>query len=102
MKPALNEAAAAGRNGFHRVSASTDWAEGASVTGEALHCKECIIFRAEQHTLFTSYEENLKIILLMSIAVLAGCAANFGIVSMGQDTYIVSCQASTAFPPLGI
>ena len=39
MKSALNEAAAAGANGFYLVSASTDWAEGASVVGEALRCK---------------------------------------------------------------
>ena len=40
MKGALNEAAAAGGNGFYVVSTSTDWAEGASVVGEALRCKE--------------------------------------------------------------
>lgn len=39
MKSALNEAAAAGANGFFVVSTSTDWAEGASVVGEALRCK---------------------------------------------------------------
>lgn len=38
MKAALNEAAAAGGNAFYVVSTSTDWAEGASVIGEALHC----------------------------------------------------------------
>lgn len=38
MKAALNEAAAAGGNAFYVVSASLDWAEGASVIGEALHC----------------------------------------------------------------
>lgn len=38
MKSALNEAAAAGANGFYVVSTSTDWAEGASVVGEALRC----------------------------------------------------------------
>lgn len=39
MKGALNEAAAAGGNGFYVVSTSSDWAEGASVIGEALRCK---------------------------------------------------------------
>jgi hypothetical protein len=39
MKGALNEAAAAGANGFYVVSTSSDWAEGASVVGEALRCK---------------------------------------------------------------
>jgi hypothetical protein len=39
IKSALNEAAAAGANGFYVVSTSTDWAEGASVVGEALRCK---------------------------------------------------------------
>lgn len=39
MKSALNQAAAAGANSFYIVSTSTDWAEGASVVGEALRCK---------------------------------------------------------------
>jgi hypothetical protein len=38
MKAALNEAAAAGANGFYVVSESIDWAEGASVVGGALRC----------------------------------------------------------------
>jgi hypothetical protein len=38
MKAALNEAAAAGGNAFYVVSTSSDWAEGASVVGEALRC----------------------------------------------------------------
>jgi hypothetical protein len=38
MKSALNEAAAAGGNAFYVVSTSSDWAEGASVVGEALRC----------------------------------------------------------------
>jgi 2-phospho-L-lactate guanylyltransferase (CobY/MobA/RfbA family) len=38
MKSALNEAAAAGGNAFYVVSTSLDWAEGASVVGEALRC----------------------------------------------------------------
>lgn len=38
MRSALNEAAAAGGNAFYVVSTSSDWAEGASVVGEALRC----------------------------------------------------------------
>lgn len=38
MKAVLNETAAAGGNGLYVVSTSTDWAEGASVVGEALRC----------------------------------------------------------------
>lgn len=38
MKAALNETAAAGGNAFYVVSTSSDWAEGASVIGEALRC----------------------------------------------------------------
>lgn len=40
MKGAMNEAAAAGANALYVVSTSTDWAEGASVVGEALKCKK--------------------------------------------------------------
>jgi hypothetical protein len=40
MKAVLNETAAAGGNGLYVVSTSTDWAEGASMVGEALRCKE--------------------------------------------------------------
>ena len=39
IKKALNEAAAAGANGFYVVTSSTDWAEGASVVGKAMRCK---------------------------------------------------------------
>jgi hypothetical protein len=39
MNKALNEVAAAGGNGIYIVSTSTDWAEGASVTAEALRCR---------------------------------------------------------------
>jgi hypothetical protein len=39
MRRALNEAAAAGSNAFYVVSSSVDWAEGASVVGNALHCQ---------------------------------------------------------------
>lgn len=40
MKNALNDAAAAGADSFYIVSNSMDWAEGASVVGEALRCKQ--------------------------------------------------------------
>jgi hypothetical protein len=39
MKAVLNETAAVGGNGFYLVSTSMDWAEGASVVGEALRCR---------------------------------------------------------------
>lgn len=38
MRRALNDAAAAGANAFFVVSSSVDWAEGASVVGNALRC----------------------------------------------------------------
>jgi hypothetical protein len=39
MNKALNEVAATGGNGIFVISSSTDWAEGASVTAEALKCR---------------------------------------------------------------
>lgn len=39
MNKALNEVAAVGGNGIYIVSTSSDWAEGASVTAEALRCR---------------------------------------------------------------
>lgn len=38
MKSALNETAATGGNALYVVSTSSDWAEGASIVGEALRC----------------------------------------------------------------
>lgn len=38
MNKALNEVLKRGGNGLYVVSTSTDWAEGASVTGEAMRC----------------------------------------------------------------
>lgn len=35
------------------------------------------------------------------LSVLCGCAANSGVVSMGQDTYFVSRQAATGFSGMG-
>lgn len=39
MNKALNAVAAAGGNGIYVISTSADWAEGASVTAEALRCR---------------------------------------------------------------
>ena len=39
MNKALNEVARKGGNGVFIVSSNLDWAEGASVTAEALQCK---------------------------------------------------------------
>jgi len=39
--------------------------------------------------------------LLMSLAFLGGCAANSGVVPIGQDTYMVSRQAATGFSGTG-
>ncbi len=39
MNKAVNEVARKGGNGIFVVSSSVDWAEGASVTAEALKCK---------------------------------------------------------------
>lgn len=39
MNKALNEVARKGGNGIFLVSSNLDWAEGASVTAEALRCK---------------------------------------------------------------
>lgn len=39
MNKALNAVAAVGGNGIYVISTSMDWAEGASVTAEALRCR---------------------------------------------------------------
>ena len=39
MNKAINEVANRGGNGIYVVSSNLDWAEGASVTAEALRCK---------------------------------------------------------------
>lgn len=39
LKKAMNEAGSIGANGFYLISDTVHWAEGASVTGEALKCK---------------------------------------------------------------
>jgi len=38
MNKALNEVAKRGGNGLYIASSGVDWAEGASLTGEALRC----------------------------------------------------------------
>lgn len=43
-----------------------------------------------------------KIIYLLAVAVMiGGCAINSGVVSMGQDTFMVSRQAATGFSGSG-
>lgn len=42
-----------------------------------------------------------KFTVLVTIAFLSGCAANSGIVSMGQDIYFVSRQAATGLSGMG-
>lgn len=43
----------------------------------------------------------MKIVLILVMAALVGCAANSGIVAMGTDTYFVSRQAATGFSGMG-
>jgi len=43
----------------------------------------------------------MKYILCLAVLFLAGCAANSGIVPMGNDTYMVSRQAATGFSGMG-
>jgi hypothetical protein len=42
-----------------------------------------------------------KIIAIVGVSILAGCAANTGIVPIGQDTFMVSRQAATGFSGSG-
>jgi hypothetical protein len=39
----------------------------------------------------------MKKILVFTVLVIAGCAANSGVISMGADTFLVSRQAATGF-----
>ena len=39
--------------------------------------------------------------IVVAISILAGCASNSGVVSMGQDAYFVSRQAATGFTGMG-
>ncbi|MHB8455357.1 MAG: hypothetical protein ACYDDO_11835 [Acidiferrobacterales bacterium] len=43
----------------------------------------------------------MKIILIISVILLAGCAVNSGVVPIGQETYTVSRQAATGFSGSG-
>lgn len=43
----------------------------------------------------------MKALAFAVVLVLAGCAANSGVVPMGGDAYMVSRQAATGFPGLG-
>ena len=43
----------------------------------------------------------MKYLLLTLALVLSGCAANSGIVPMGNDTYMVSRQAASGFSGMG-
>ncbi|MGV8893260.1 MAG: hypothetical protein ACOH2K_10045 [Burkholderiaceae bacterium] len=42
-----------------------------------------------------------KIMLAMRVVTLSGCAANSGIIAMGQDIYFVLRQAATGFTGMG-
>ena len=44
---------------------------------------------------------NMKKVLLLCVVVLAGCAANSGVVPMGEDRFMVSRQAATGFSGSG-
>jgi hypothetical protein len=44
----------------------------------------------------------MKIIIALTVAAaLTGCAANSGVIPMGQDTYVISRQAATGFSGSG-
>jgi hypothetical protein len=43
----------------------------------------------------------MKLIVLLAAFTLASCAANSGVVPMGNDTYMVSRQAATGFSGSG-
>lgn len=43
----------------------------------------------------------MKITMLLSSLLLAGCASNSGIIPMGTDTYMVTRQAATGFSGSG-
>ena len=46
-------------------------------------------------------EISMKVILLVPIILLAGCASNSGVVPIGLDTFMVSRQAATGFTGTG-
>jgi hypothetical protein len=43
----------------------------------------------------------MRIFLYATTLLIAGCAANSGVVPIGQDTYMVSRQAATGFSGMG-
>lgn len=43
----------------------------------------------------------MKILVMLGMIVLVGCASNSGVVAMGPDTYFVSKQAATGFSGMG-
>lgn len=43
----------------------------------------------------------MKIILSIAVLALTGCASHSGIISVGQDTYMIAKQQATGFPGLG-
>jgi hypothetical protein len=43
----------------------------------------------------------MKYVLITLVLILSGCASNSGIVSMGNDTYMVSRQAASGFSGMG-
>ncbi|MFS0753479.1 hypothetical protein ABC383_02120 [Noviherbaspirillum sp. 1P10PC] len=43
----------------------------------------------------------MRKISVASVALIAGCAANSGVIPIGQDTYMVSRQAATGFSGSG-
>jgi hypothetical protein len=51
--------------------------------------------------LISKREKMKRIAVIGAIVSLAGCAANSGIIPMGQDSYMVSRQAATGFSGLG-
>jgi len=46
---------------------------------------------------------SIKVVLLLAsaAAILGGCAANSGVISMGKDSYFISRQAATGFSGAG-
>ena len=44
---------------------------------------------------------NHESMVFLGLIVLAGCASNSGVVTIGPDTFMISKQAATGFPGLG-
>ncbi|MDD2856509.1 MAG: hypothetical protein PHU01_13350 [Desulfuromonadaceae bacterium] len=43
----------------------------------------------------------MKKLLVLTVAILTGCASHTGIVQIGKDSYMVAKQQATGFPGLG-